>query len=141
MRNTAVVLMTAYGTIPEAVEAVRSGVADYLTKPLESPAFLRQLVSRVVGERAQAADPAGEFLSRDPQTLEMLALLDRAAATDTTIRATGKHRRQADVDDQEERDSRRDRTEGTSAATIASGAGPTTCSASAVNRSPWDLLR
>ncbi len=86
-----VILMTAYGTIPQAVEAVRLGAADYITKPLESPAALRQLVRRVLGERQarQPAGEAGEFLTRDPGTLEMLALADRAAVTDATILIVG----------------------------------------------------
>jgi len=85
----AVVVMTAYGTIPEAVEAMRVGVTDYLTKPLESPAFLRRLVREVLGGRTETVEPVGEFLSRDPETLESLALVDRAAATDATILITG----------------------------------------------------
>ncbi|HMH49743.1 MAG TPA: response regulator, partial [Candidatus Acidoferrum sp.] len=34
--DLAVIVMTAYGTIESAVEAVRLGAADYLVKPLES---------------------------------------------------------------------------------------------------------
>lgn len=85
----AIVVMTAYGTIPQAVEAVRLGAADYLTKPLESPAALRQLVRRVLGERSRPRDEVGEFLTRDPATLEMLTLADRAAATDATVLIVG----------------------------------------------------
>ncbi len=84
-----VVVMTAYGTIPQAVEAVRVGAVDYLTKPLESPAALRQLVRRVLGERSRPEEEVGEFLTRDPATLEMLTLADRAAATDSTILVIG----------------------------------------------------
>jgi len=86
----AVVLMTAFGTIPQAVEAVRLGAADYITKPLESPAALRQLVRQVLGE-ATTIDEGGadEFLTRDPDTLATLALADRAAATDATVLITG----------------------------------------------------
>jgi len=88
-RAPAVIVMTAYGTIPQAVEAMQAGVADYLTKPLESPAALRQLIRRVLGERAESGHPDGEFLSRDPEVLELLALVDRAAATDATVLITG----------------------------------------------------
>ncbi len=84
-----VIVMTAYGTIAQAVEAMQSGVADYLTKPLESPASLRRLVRRVLGERIEAQPSSGEFLSRDPRVLEILSVIDRAAATDATILITG----------------------------------------------------
>ncbi len=88
----AVVIMTAYGTIPRAVEAVRLGAADYLTKPLESPPALRRLVRDLLGRRTIGPDEAaaeGEFLTRDPATLEILTLADRAAATDSTVLITG----------------------------------------------------
>ncbi|MCP3956922.1 MAG: sigma-54-dependent Fis family transcriptional regulator [bacterium] len=84
----AVVVMTAYGTIPQAVEAVRLGAADYLTKPLESPRALRRLVRGLLGRREEP-DTTSEFLTRDPATLEILALADRAAATDSTVLVTG----------------------------------------------------
>jgi len=85
-----VVLMTAFGTIPQAVEAVRIGAADYITKPLESPAALRRLVRQVLGEATTSEEGgADDFLTRDPETLAMLALADRAAATDATVLITG----------------------------------------------------
>jgi DNA-binding NtrC family response regulator len=85
-----VIVMTAFGTIPQAVEAVRLGAADYITKPLESPAALRRLVRMVLGESVPANGVAPEeFLARDPETLATLALADRAAATDATVLITG----------------------------------------------------
>lgn len=83
-----VILMTAFGTIPNAMEAVRLGATDYLTKPLESPNALRDLVSRTLGERERPNDN-GEFLTRDPLTLEMLTIADRTAVTDATVLITG----------------------------------------------------
>jgi DNA-binding NtrC family response regulator len=88
-RAPSVIVMTAYGTIPQAVEAMQAGATDYLTKPLESPAALRQLVRRVLGERQEADAASGEFLSRDPAMLEILSLVDRAATTDATILING----------------------------------------------------
>ncbi len=84
-----VVLMTAYGTIPQAVEAVRTGAADYLTKPLESPAALRRMVRALLGRRAARSADEGEILTRAPGMLELLALADRAAATGATVLVTG----------------------------------------------------
>jgi DNA-binding NtrC family response regulator len=84
-----VVVMTAYGTIPRAVEAVRAGAADYLTKPLESPVALRRMVRSLLGRRERADSGDGEFLTRDPAVLELLALADRTAATGATVLITG----------------------------------------------------
>lgn len=44
---TAVVIITGYGTIPSAVEAIRIGVADYLEKPF-SPEQLTEAAERAV---------------------------------------------------------------------------------------------
>ncbi len=87
----AVILMTAFGTIPDAMEAVRLGATDYLTKPLESPAALRNLVKRTLEERRRMAGKQGDgdFLTTDPATLEVVSVADRAAATDATVLITG----------------------------------------------------
>jgi DNA-binding NtrC family response regulator len=85
----AVILMTAYGTIPQAVDAVRSGAADYLTKPLESPAALRRRVRSLLGRRREGRRRERRLLTRDPAVLEVLALADRAAATDATVLVGG----------------------------------------------------
>jgi two-component system NtrC family response regulator len=45
--ETAVVIVTAYGTIETAVEAIKLGAYDYLTKPVH-PDELRALVTRVM---------------------------------------------------------------------------------------------
>jgi DNA-binding NtrC family response regulator len=46
-----VVLMTAYGTIPDAVHAMRSGAVDYLTKPFELDAAI-SVIERALTRRA-----------------------------------------------------------------------------------------
>jgi two-component system, NtrC family, response regulator len=48
--ETAVVIVTAYGTIETAVDAIKSGAYDYLTKPVH-PDELRALVSRALERR------------------------------------------------------------------------------------------
>jgi len=42
------VLITAFGTVEEAVAAIKDGVSDFLTKPLKDPATLRALVERLL---------------------------------------------------------------------------------------------
>jgi len=44
------VLITAFGTVEEAVAAIKDGVSDFLTKPLKDPATLRALVERLLME-------------------------------------------------------------------------------------------
>jgi two-component system, NtrC family, response regulator AtoC len=44
------IIITAYGSIGNAVEAMKVGAADYLTKPLQSPEELRHVVGRVLRE-------------------------------------------------------------------------------------------
>jgi len=42
------ILLTAFGTIEQAVAAIKEGVADFLTKPLKDPETLRTLVRRTL---------------------------------------------------------------------------------------------
>jgi DNA-binding NtrC family response regulator len=47
------VLITAFGTVEEAVAAIKDGVSDFLTKPLKDPATLRDLVERLLMEHCR----------------------------------------------------------------------------------------
>ena len=80
-----VVLLTAHGTIPDAVEAVRLGAADYLTKPLPAPAALLAVVERVLG----AAEEPGTFVTATPAVQRLLDLADTVATRDVAVLITG----------------------------------------------------
>ena len=54
-RDTVFVLMTAYGTVESAVEAMKEGAYDYLTKPLDMQR-LRALVLKALGFQAVVAE-------------------------------------------------------------------------------------
>ncbi|MEJ2059030.1 MAG: sigma-54 dependent transcriptional regulator [Gammaproteobacteria bacterium] len=79
-----VVLMTAYGTIQKAVDAMREGATDYLVKPFEA-SVLVEMVTRLFP--ADADD--GEVVAEDARTRELLALAGRVAATEATVMITG----------------------------------------------------
>jgi DNA-binding NtrC family response regulator len=79
------VMLTAFGTIPDAVEAVRLGAADYLTKPLESPKALLAVVDRLLAPEERE----DEFVTGDPRVLELLELVDRVAPADVPVLVTG----------------------------------------------------
>jgi DNA-binding NtrC family response regulator len=76
--NCKVVLMTGFGTIDNAVEAVKLGATDYLTKPFEL-ARLRQLLRDVRAEAEQRR--AVLALERDlAQRLEFCGMIGRGPA-------------------------------------------------------------
>jgi len=58
--DTAVVIVTAYATIETAVEAIKCGAYDYITKPVH-PDELRSLVTRCTG--APRPDPGSAGLA------------------------------------------------------------------------------
>ena len=80
-----VVVLTAHGSIPEAVEAVRLGAADYIAKPLPSPGALVDLVASLLPREDEGAD----FVTADPATRELLDLVDRVAPRDVAVLVTG----------------------------------------------------
>ena len=80
-----VVLMTAYGTVQKAVDAMRSGAADYLLKPFDADVLV-DMVGRYCPQ--QAADD-GQVVAEDRRTRELLALAARVARTDATVMVTG----------------------------------------------------
>ncbi len=53
--NAHVVMLTAYGSVENAVAAMRAGAFDYLQKPVESPEALRRVVRRAAGSREAKA--------------------------------------------------------------------------------------
>jgi two-component system response regulator FlrC len=81
-----VALMTAYGLVEQAVEAMRAGAADYLSKPIEAEALVA-LANRLLTVPSEAA-PSG-FIAEDPRTLEVLNLATRVAKSSATVLLTG----------------------------------------------------
>lgn len=84
MPDLPVVLMTAYGTIQKAVEAMRAGAADYLVKPFDAESMVEMLRRYLpdVGD-----DP--EVIAEDPGTRKLATLARRVAATDATVMISG----------------------------------------------------
>jgi two-component system response regulator AtoC len=90
-RPPPVILLTAYGSIAQAVEAMRLGAFDYLTKPLESPDVLRGAVARALrdgnlGARSTATAPP---VFVDPSSLALLELVDKVAGREATVLLQG----------------------------------------------------
>jgi two-component system response regulator FlrC len=83
-----VLLMTAYGTIDQAVAAMRDGAVDYLVKPFEAEE-LEQRVARYVRLRAPELSPTDSPIAEDPASRKLLALAARVAQSDVTVLLSG----------------------------------------------------
>ena len=82
-----VLLMTAYGTVQNAVTAMREGAVDYLVKPFE-PSALLDLVAQYAQGRLQRGSGDGP-VAVDPASQQLLQLAQRVAASDSTVLVSG----------------------------------------------------
>lgn len=82
-----VLLITAYGQVDRAVNAIRSGAVDYLLKPFE-PEQLLSIVARYVASELRD-DNAREPIAEEASSKQLLQLARRVAATDSTVLIMG----------------------------------------------------
>jgi NtrC-family two-component system response regulator AlgB len=95
--DAVVVLMTAYGTVPQAVEAIRAGAYDYLLKPF-SLEQVRAVIDRALEvrhlreENTALRGAVGEPVlleSRSPSMARTIAVARQAASADAAVLLTG----------------------------------------------------
>ncbi len=98
-----VVLITAYGAMETAVEAMRRGAADYLLKPFSADTLektVKRLLEGEGGESAKAAAPARPavratrakerpIVTKNKKMLEMLEMAERTAASRASVLIQG----------------------------------------------------
>lgn len=81
-----VLIMTAYGSISNAVNAIRNGAVDYLEKPFET----RKLIDTVSKFLPSVSEDNGEEpVAVDAETRRVFQLAERVAATDSTVLIMG----------------------------------------------------
>jgi DNA-binding NtrC family response regulator len=82
------VIITAYGSIGNAVEAMKAGASDYLVKPLRDPDELRHVIDRVLREADAEARVAllSEELGRQFPPPEMIFLGERMGQVHRLVR-------------------------------------------------------
>jgi DNA-binding NtrC family response regulator len=98
--ETVIIMITAHGSIEMAVEAMREGAYDYITKPLNRDALFMTLekalqyqnlkeenlrLKEELGERFQV----GRILGTSPAIKALVQKIERVAETDATVLITG----------------------------------------------------
>ena len=79
-----VLLMTAYGSIDKAVEAMKQGAVDYLVKPFEAKE-LKARVKRCVAHRSLPTN----YIAEDPLSRDLMMTAERVAARAVTVLLSG----------------------------------------------------
>jgi DNA-binding NtrC family response regulator len=96
--DTDVILITAFGNIKQAVEAMKLGASDYITKPFQPEAI--RLVSEKLIERRRLLEEVRELrqkvehsleniLSKSPKMFKVFDLIRSLAETDSGVMITG----------------------------------------------------
>ncbi|MCP4431761.1 MAG: sigma-54-dependent Fis family transcriptional regulator, partial [Gammaproteobacteria bacterium] len=80
-----VILMTAYGSIPQAVDAIQAGAVDYLVKPFD----VGSLVSSLQQHLNQRDIIEGNIVAVDPLSRETLKLAGKVAQSDISVMLNG----------------------------------------------------
>ncbi|MGZ5052005.1 MAG: sigma-54-dependent transcriptional regulator [Methylobacter sp.] len=87
--DTPVVLMTAFGTVPKAVEAMQAGASDYLIKPFDAQALVNKVADYVVADVETERTPENERVVQDESMKKLYGLTAKVAKTDVTVLLQG----------------------------------------------------
>ncbi len=80
-----VLLMTAHGSVQNAVEAMREGASDYLLKPFDANALIKMVARYFTKEHVDTKD----FIARDEKSLALMQMASRVAKSDATVMISG----------------------------------------------------
>jgi two-component system, NtrC family, response regulator AtoC len=93
-----VVIMTAFGTIPQAIQAIRDGAFEYVTKPFDLDA-LKRVVSAAIAEgesprastpKSKSSNPKGySYIAESPAMREVFETVQQVADSRATVLVTG----------------------------------------------------
>jgi DNA-binding NtrC family response regulator len=99
--NTPVIVITGFGNMSSAVEAIRAGAHDFMTKPIEAQLLqhaveralrlrhLREQVRRLEQVEVPSTEGVGSLIGASRAMRGVYDLIRRVAATDTTVLLSG----------------------------------------------------
>jgi DNA-binding NtrC family response regulator len=97
--RTAVLVMTAYGTVEMAVEAMKAGAYDYVLKPfpleelelkVDKALSHRRLLARVEAhDRGKEVQPIENIVGESPQMMEVFKTIHKVARSNATVMVLG----------------------------------------------------
>lgn len=99
--QTAVIIITAYGSLDTAISALRSGASDYILKPIEFDEILIKikrlfetkalfLENQVLRKEIHRAYDFENIVGKSPQIINIYDIVNTVAETDSTVLITGK---------------------------------------------------
>ena len=91
-----VILITAWGNIPLAVEGIRAGAFDFITKPWDNYTLLGRIATALTLSSEREPEVASSFdrsaiIGRDPKLLSVLDTIERVAATNAPVLILGEN--------------------------------------------------
>ncbi len=95
-----IVIMTGYASVETAVQALKRGAYDYITKPIDPDELVHLVCKALEHKRAtrelarlrenlQEIYPATELIGKSPPMRRVMELIEMVAPTDTTVLITG----------------------------------------------------
>lgn len=89
--DTEFIVITAFGTIPSAVEAMKKGAIDYITKPLSSPEEFLEVIKKILNKKSMIKFSDNKTHDIPPFEIlfagieEVYKMIKDVAKTDTTL--------------------------------------------------------
>ncbi|MDH3270613.1 MAG: sigma-54 dependent transcriptional regulator [Gemmatimonadota bacterium] len=90
--DTPILIISGYGTVDTAVDALHTGADDFLTKPVEPDvlsARVEELLERRPTRSKETEARRGGIIGRSPAIRSVLEIVERVAPTDATVLITG----------------------------------------------------
>lgn len=102
--NLPVVVMTAWGSVELAVEAVRAGARDFVQKPWDNARLLTTVRTQIelsqalrrsqrveAAHRVQSGSATGEFIASSPAMQPVLEMIERVGPSDANVLISGEN--------------------------------------------------